>query len=137
MQPSIHQPDIIAGDTDGIAKTHMASDNVIANKLACAVAEFIARLERGLLNGEVAEQLARVLRAEQHLLACADQALVIARAQAELEIMADEKRVLKEWLSARSQVTISLSPGTGEIAYLQALLARFLIRAALDSVTGR
>jgi len=70
---------------------HMASDKVIANKLARAVAEFIGRLERGLLSSEAADQLARVLRAEQHLLACAEQALVVARAQAELETISDEK----------------------------------------------
>ena len=38
-----------------------------------------------MLNQEISEQLAKVLRADQHLLACAEQALEIARMQAEVE----------------------------------------------------
>ena len=52
---------------------------------------FIRRLERGKLSQDISEQLARVLRTEQHLLACADQALEIARMQAELDVVTDEK----------------------------------------------
>jgi len=68
---------------------HTVSDHIVAKKLADAVAEFITRLGRGLLSGEVAEQMAKLLRAEQHLLACADQALETARVQAELEFVDD------------------------------------------------
>lgn len=67
----------------------IANDYVVAEKLANAVAEFITRLERGSLTNEVAEQLAKVLRAEQHLLACAEQALDIAREQSKLEVVDD------------------------------------------------
>ena len=67
----------------------ISSDHVVVKKLSQAVAEFITRLEKGLLSGEVAEQLAKVLRAEQHLLACADQALLIARVQVELGFVED------------------------------------------------
>jgi phosphate:Na+ symporter len=58
-------------------------------QLSQAVAEFIARLEKGLLSDEVAEQLAKVLRAEQHLLASADQALLVAKVQVELGFVDD------------------------------------------------
>ena len=66
------------------------SDYLVVEKLTQAVAEFITRVGKSLLTGEVAEQLAKLLRAEQHLLACAEQALAIARAQAELGSMVDE-----------------------------------------------
>jgi phosphate:Na+ symporter len=67
----------------------IASDYIVAEKLARAVDEFITRLGRGVLSGEVAEQLAKLLRAEQHLLACAEEALLVARAQAELKVLED------------------------------------------------
>ena len=63
----------------------IANDHLVAIKLANAVAEFISRLGRETLSGEVAEQMATLLRAEQHLLACADQALEIAKIQSTLE----------------------------------------------------
>jgi hypothetical protein len=44
-----------------------------------------------MLNQEVSEQLTKVLRTDQHLLACADQALEIARMQADVEEVTDEK----------------------------------------------
>jgi len=67
------------------------SDHLVVDTLTHAVAEFITRLGKSLLTGEVAEQLAKLLRAEQHLLACAEQALAIARAQAALGSMDDEE----------------------------------------------
>ena len=69
----------------------IASDYIVAEKLARSVDEFITRLGRGVLSGEVAEQLAKLLRAEQHLLACAEQALVVARTQAELKVLEDSE----------------------------------------------
>lgn len=62
--------------TESVVGKAIASDHMVVRNLSQAVAEFITRLEKGSLSGEVAEQLARVLRAEQHLLACADQALL-------------------------------------------------------------
>jgi len=67
----------------------IAADHLVVEKLAHAVAEFLSRLGRGTLSGEVAERFAEVLRAEQHLLACADQALYVAKAQAKLEQVDD------------------------------------------------
>lgn len=47
-------------------------DFIVARKLSNEVAEFITHLERGIFSKEVTEQIAKVLRAEQHLLACAN-----------------------------------------------------------------
>ena len=68
----------------------ITSDNRVVHKLCGAVAAFITRLERKSLTNEVSEQLANILRAEQHLLACADQASAIAKAQANIVGMNDE-----------------------------------------------
>jgi phosphate:Na+ symporter len=65
----------------------IALDHAIVDKLSNAVAEFIARLGRGTLTGEVTEQLAKLLRTEQHLLASSNLALGIARAQSEMEMV--------------------------------------------------
>jgi len=66
-------------------------DFIVARKLSSEVAKFITHLERGMLNQETSEQLTKVLRTDQHLLACADQALEIARMQADVEEVTDEK----------------------------------------------
>ena len=66
-------------------------DFIVARKLSSEVAKFITHLERGMLNQEISEQLTKVLRTDQHLLACADQALEIARMQADVEEVNDEK----------------------------------------------
>lgn len=67
----------------------IVNDHRVAAELANAVAEFITRLGRGALSKEVADQLAKLLRAEQHLLACAGQALEVANAQADIKPVDD------------------------------------------------
>jgi phosphate:Na+ symporter len=89
--------------TETRPEKHIASDYVIAKKLADAIAEFINLLGRGVLTAETAEQMAKLLRAEQHLLACADQALEIARAQAEL-IPMDNAVLIEHVAHYRSEV---------------------------------
>lgn len=74
-----------------VPSVRIRRDFLITQRLSRAVAKFITRLERGKLSEEVSEQLAKVLRTEQHLLACANQALEIARMQAEVEVVTDEK----------------------------------------------
>jgi phosphate:Na+ symporter len=94
---------LAALSTESVQGKRIASDHVVAEKLSHAVAEFISRLERGLLSGEVAEQLAKMLRAEQHLLACAGIAHEIARKQSEQRFVVDE--TLQQELSRyRSEV---------------------------------
>jgi len=95
----------------------IASDHMVANNLARAIAEFLPRLERASPGGDVAGQLARALRAEQHLLACVDQALEVARAQAGLEIVRDEK--LLEGIARYRAAVVSLmrTANPGEVDF--------------------
>jgi len=65
-------------------------DHAVVMKLSNAVALFITRLEKGVLSDEVSEQLTKVLRAEQHVLSCANQALEISRMQSGLEAITDK-----------------------------------------------
>jgi len=81
----------------------ITSDHMVVVKLTHAVAEFINRLGRDLLSGEVAEQLAKLLRSEQHLLACSEQALEIARMQAELDFI-DDPELQEQVTHYRSEV---------------------------------
>lgn len=69
----------------------ITSDHIVVKKLTTAVADFITRLGRASLSSEVADQLAKLLRAEQHLLACAEQTLLVTREQAKLEFVDDAK----------------------------------------------
>ena len=71
----------------------LANDYMVAEKLCQAVAQFIARLGRENLTGEISEQLTKILRAEQHLLACAEQALEVAKVQAELGNVEDDQLI--------------------------------------------
>jgi len=66
-------------------------DFIITRNLSREVEKFINHLERGMLSKDISEQLAMVLRIEQHLLTCADQALKIARRQVEVDALTDEK----------------------------------------------
>jgi len=81
----------------------ITSDHMVVVKLTHAVAEFINRLGRDLLSGEVAEQLAKLLRSEQHLLACSEQALEITRMQAELDFI-DDPELQEQVTHYRSEV---------------------------------
>jgi len=77
--------------TDSIPGKRIKVDYLVAKKLSIAVSKFITQLEKGLLSGDVAKQLAKVLRTEQHLLACSEQAMFIVKAQSELERLDDVK----------------------------------------------
>lgn len=66
-------------------------DYIVARKLSSEVAKFIAHLERGMLNSEISEQLTRVLRTDQHLLTCAQQAMEVAKMQADVRGVEDVK----------------------------------------------
>jgi len=71
-------------NTDKKFKKRIASDHVVVKKLSHAVADFITQMERGSLSNEVAEQLKKVLRSEQHLISCAEETLELASAPSEL-----------------------------------------------------
>lgn len=74
-----------------VPSVRLRRDFIVTRKLSNEVAGFITQLERGMLSKEVSDQLAKVLRTEQHLIACAEQALEVARAQHELAVISDEK----------------------------------------------
>lgn len=84
----------------------IASDYAVAESLANAVANFITRLGKSSLTGEVAEQMAKVLRTEQHLLACAEQALEVARSQ--LQLTSLEQAVTAESLARYRSAVVHL-----------------------------
>lgn len=81
--------------TESAPGKDIVSDHAIVKNLSNAVAKFITRLEKGSLSDEVSGQLAIILRTEQHLLACANQAMLVVRAQIELGHVSDEKLMLR------------------------------------------
>jgi phosphate:Na+ symporter len=75
--------------TDKNQKKRIVSDHLVVEKLAHAVAEFITKMERGALSNEVAEELKKVLRSEQHLISCAEEILEIVSVPPELRVVDD------------------------------------------------
>lgn len=69
----------------------ISGDELVVKKLSSSVAEFITYLGKERLSQEVSEELAKVLRAEQHLLACADQVVLFARMQADIMTVEDDQ----------------------------------------------
>lgn len=100
----VRRMSLMALSVDALMGRRIANDHLVVEKLAHAVAEFITRLGREALSSEVADQLSKLLRAEQHLLACAEQALEVSKAQAESGLVTDP--VLIEGITHyRSEVT--------------------------------
>lgn len=89
--------------TESTPEKHIATDHIIAKKLADAIADFISLLGRGVLSGETSQQMTRLLRAEQHLLASADQALEISREQTELKAI-ENTDLIEQVAHYRSEV---------------------------------
>ena len=121
---------------ESVPGKRIARDHMVAKKLARAVADFISRLGRGVLSGEVAEQMALLLRAEQHLLACADEALLVARAQASL-VSVDDSELMEYIAGYRSHVVHLMGLANPEaenfsIADCEAQLER--VQASYDDV---
>ena len=78
-------------------------DHVIANKLADAIASFISSLERDVLSKDTADNMAKLLRAEQHLLACAEQAVEISKSQQDIQSM-DNDELIQQVARYRTEV---------------------------------
>ncbi|MCR8923332.1 Na/Pi cotransporter family protein [Dasania sp. GY-MA-18] len=57
----------------------VSHDERVVNQLSAAVSSFIAQIERAELSEEIAQELAKILRADQHLLAASEQALALAK----------------------------------------------------------
>lgn len=111
-------------------------DFIVTRRLSNAVAKFITKLERGKLSEEVSQQLAKVLRTEQHLLACADQALEIAKMQAEVKNVADEK--VMEGISRYRAEVVSLmkmaNPEKENFSFAECELQLDTMQAAYDDI---
>ncbi len=69
----------------------ISGDELVVKKLSSSVAEFITHLGKERLSQEVSEELAKVLRAGQHLLACADQVVLFARMQTDIMTVEDDQ----------------------------------------------
>lgn len=82
-----------AMSTESAPGTHIVNDHAVVKSLSSAVADFINGVEKKILSDEVATQLAKVLRAEQHLLACSHQAIRVNRKQPALAGITDEKLI--------------------------------------------
>ena len=67
----------------------VSSDGMVVQKLSGSVTEFITKLEKETLSQEVSEELALILRADQHLLASADQILLFAKLQPTIAAIED------------------------------------------------
>ena len=75
--------------------SRIGSDYIIVKKLSQSVSEFIAHLEKSTLTNEDADQLAIILNAEQHLLACVNLAIEITKMQSEVTELEDAELVNK------------------------------------------
>lgn len=80
--------------TESVAGRQIKTDHEIIEKLSGEVAGFIASLSRNRLPTDVTERMAKLLRAEQHLLACADLSLEVAALQPAADKITDS-RVIK------------------------------------------
>ena len=89
--------------TESVASKRIKGDHEIVKKLSLEVADFITQLERGSLSREIAEQLTKALRAEQHLLSSADQSMHVVKMQLGQEITTDET-LLQSMSAYRAQV---------------------------------
>ena len=74
-----------------ISHKRIASNDMVIQKLSSSVAEFITHLEKQKLSQEVSEELALILRTEQHLMASAEQAALFAQLQAEVAGIEDKQ----------------------------------------------
>ena len=114
------------------------ADNRIVHKLCSAVAAFITQLETKSLNKEVSEQLANILRAEQHLLACADQALLIAKAQANIVDINDEVLVagISRFRAEVVDLMMRASPAEVGFSYEECELQLNQVQTTYEEVKG-
>ena len=89
--------------TESVPGKQIAADLTVVERLTDAVADFITTLGKETLTGEVTAQLVTALRSEQHLLACAEQALIVANNQAEIAWI-DDAELTRRMSEYRSSV---------------------------------
>ena len=71
----------------------LAIDYLVVEKLSAAVANFITRLERGVINAEISRAISKIVAAEQHLLTSARLAFELAKVQSGMKMIEDEKLI--------------------------------------------
>jgi len=94
-------------------------DDIVVRKLSASVAEFISQLEKEKLSQEVSAELALVLRAEQHLLASADQAALFARLQVDVATVEDHELLagIKHFYNGVASLIKMAKPGEADFSY--------------------
>lgn len=117
-----------------VSSKTIARDHVVVETLSNAVSAFITRLEREALSKEVSEQLTKVLRSEQHLLACADQVKLIAENQLLLEKVSDEMvtKVLTEYRAQVAKLMEKTNPADAGFSFAECELQLDQVQAAYD-----
>jgi phosphate:Na+ symporter len=96
-------------------------DEMVVRKLSASVAEFITQLEREKLSQEVSTELALVLRAEQHLLASADQAALFARLQVDVRPVEDHELLagIRRFYDGLASLIKLAIPGEADFSYAE------------------
>jgi phosphate:Na+ symporter len=119
-----------------VPSVRIRRDYIVTQKLSAAVADFIAQLERGTLSKEVSEQLAKVVRSEQHLLASANQAMEIIGIQARMKNLTDEKLI--DGISQFRAEVVSLmkiaNPEEADFSFAECELQLERVQTAYDDV---
>jgi phosphate:Na+ symporter len=75
--------------TDIKLKKHILSNHIVVKKLSHSLVEFITQMERETLSKDVAGQLKRVLRSDQHLMSCTEEVIDLARLPFETRAVED------------------------------------------------
>ncbi len=76
---------------EAVTRARFSADEEVVRKLTDAITGFITELERTRLSEEVTSQLARIVRTVQYLLTATEEAVLLARYQADLAGIADSK----------------------------------------------
>jgi len=102
-----------------VSSKRLSSDDMVVHKLSSSLAEFITRLEKEKLSQEVSEELALILRADQHLLASADQAALFARLQVDTASIEDGQLAagIKHFHAEVASLIEMAKPGETDFSY--------------------
>jgi phosphate:Na+ symporter len=102
-----------------ISNRRISADEMVVQKLSSSVAEFITHLEKEKLSQEVSAELALILRAQQHLLASADQAALFARLQADIMAVEDDQLLagIKRFHAEVASLIEMAKPGQADFSY--------------------
>jgi phosphate:Na+ symporter len=102
-----------------ISNKRISAAEMVVQKLSSSVAEFITHLEKEKLSQEVSAELALILRAQQHLLASADQAALFARLQVDVMAVEDDQLLagIKRFHAEVARLIEMAKPGEADFSY--------------------